>query len=182
MGYAVQFYDALLEKSRKTNIEMYSDTTNWTKTMKEWITEIIKILNPDSETSFEYYRIDVIGWTQLKNTSKYDYLKNKCDIAGMNFHLWNLEFAIEHENEHEKWIDEVCKLAYIKCPLRIIISYGTENAEDKIQITKMILKELNAFDNNQQEFAIILGNRVDKFKENDHNPCGYRLYIIKNDI
>ena len=62
------------------------------------------------------------------------------------------------------------------------ISYGTENAEDKIQITKMILKELNAFDNNQQEFAIILGNRVDKFKENDHNPCGYRLYIIKNDI
>jgi hypothetical protein len=63
------------------------------------------------ETSKEYYRIDLTGWRQLRE-------KIKADIPGggsydFQPYLWDLEVAIEHENNDKLWMDEVIKLSHI---------------------------------------------------------------------
>jgi hypothetical protein len=37
--------------------------------------------------------------------------------------LWNLEVAIEHENESGRWYDEFVKLSHISCGLKVLITY-----------------------------------------------------------
>ncbi len=184
MGYAEKFYKQLVEISRTSNSEMYSDQSAWTKFIKQCIQDIFKCLENQIEVSFEYYRIDAIGWIQLKNDNEYKDMANNCSDINMDFHLWKLYFAAEFENNSQKWIDEVCKLAYINCPLRVIVSYGKEKAYEKVTLVKKILKELNAFTNEQQEFAIILGEHKDNYGKDADNPCGYELYTLyqKKDI
>ena len=97
-------------------------------------------------------------------------LYNKCKKVNLNPHLWDLQAAVEHENNPKAWLDEVCKLAYIRCPLRIVIGYGTENAENKLSIANEILKDTKAFTDSDQEFAIILGERT-------NNPCGFHCWV-----
>lgn len=46
---------------------------------------------------------------------------------------------------------------YIKCQLRVVISYGLENIEEKIEVVKQILENTGAFTNDTQEFLIVIG-------------------------
>ncbi len=77
-------------------------------------------------------------------------------------HLWELDAAVEYEYNGDCWLDEVCKLAYIRCPLRVVISYGLENAEDKIKLAKAILDKTDAFTDDDQEFVGIENKKVEK--------------------
>ena len=77
--------------------------------------------------SNEYYRIDVIGY---KNGLKND-LKEKGKELKLTPYCWEFRYAIEHENNIGEWIDEAIKLAYIKCPYKIIIGYNRPVDEEK---------------------------------------------------
>lgn len=174
---AEEFYKRLIMKTLTLSKEAYKDDKKWTNTIvKEIILPLISAYKVDGkqiETSTEYYRIDVTGWTQRRNE-----IENECKAINMESHLWDLQIAIEHENKQFSWYDETCKLSYIKCPLRIVIGYGKENIEQKIKIAAHILKTTNAFTGTQQEFAIILGEHACSFGENPNNPCGYSMWVF----
>ena len=182
---AERFYHELVQKtaeSENCNKEKYGEPSQWTQA----ITKIIQTILSDNlsevssdsgteiGTSKEYYRIDVTSWIQQK-----DSIREACKKVEMDPHLWQLQTAVEHENESEKWFDEVCKLSFIRCPLRVVIGYGIENADEKINIVKDILHRTNAFTDADQEFVVILGVQKDRYPENSSNPCGYRLWVLK---
>lgn len=165
------FYRELVNKTLSSELGEYQKSKTWTRTMLEKVIKSI-LQNYSLKTEKEYFRIDMIGWTQKKTQ-----LHNKCKKVNLNSHLWDLQAAVEHENNSKAWLDEVCKLAYIRCPLRIVIGYGTENAEDKLSIANEILKDTKAFTDSDQEFAIILGERTDNFGKAKNNPCGFHCWV-----
>lgn len=73
------------------------------------------------ETSNEYYRIDLIGYR--KGTINDSFVQRGKEL-GLIPYCWGFDYAIEHENARGKWIDEAIKLAYINCPMRVIIGYN----------------------------------------------------------
>ena len=93
------------------------------------------------ETSREYYRIDLIAWTQLKHRG---YLLKDRDFEN---YLWDLEVAVEHENNDKSWMDEVVKLMHINCPLRIVIGYLPleENKQIYISALNTEIKKVKTF-------------------------------------
>lgn len=180
---AKDFYHSLVICTCGAKHFEYKEPTKWTNYITDQIISILSSNNSvvetkDSETSTskEYYRIDVTSWIQQKER-----IETECNNVGMSPHLWQLKTAVEHENNMKEWLDEVCKLAFIRCPLRIVIGYGIDNADSKIEIVKKILCETQAFTDENQEFAVILGFREDEFKEGGSNPCGYRMWVLKRD-
>ncbi len=151
------------------------------------------------KTQKEYYRIDLIGWTQrkdkLKDSEKFEQAKN------FNLHMWDLNIAIEHENSSKDWLDEVVKLLYINCPRRLVIGYVNYNkktrdieANDKLYLD-CVLECLNSLDKDgtkmfikkDDQFGILLGNAgyddigLDKNQTEEYykKVINYRLYFIK---
>ena len=180
---AKDFFHALVNYTCGAKHVEYKNPTDWTKYITDQIISILSSSNSvvetkDSETSTskEYYRIDVTSWIQQK-----EQIETECNSVEMIPHLWQLKTAVEHENKVKDWLDEVCKLAFIRCPLRIVIGYGIENADSKIEIVKKILCETQAFTDDNQEFAVILGYHEDEFQECVSNPCGYRMWVLKRD-
>ena len=164
MSYAERFYDEL-QSEFKAKMEVseskYTNSTNWTTEVKPIIDRILKNMVNDThvdeiEVNREYYRIDHIGWKQHKN-------ELSTRETGLTPYLWELLFAVEHENDSSDWLDEVCKLAFIRCPLRVVIGYDTSNAATKFEVAKDILAQNQAFTDGDQEFLIILGPSEDEY-------------------
>ena len=158
MSYAERFYDELQSKFKAKMEEsesQYTNSTSWTNAIKPIIEEILTDLDKSTnvgeiEVNREYYRIDYIGWKQRKK-------ELSTRETGLKPYLWELLFAVEHENDSRDWLDEVCKLAFIRCPLRVVIGYDTSNAATKFEVAKDILAKTKAFTGEDQEFLIILG-------------------------
>lgn len=183
----------LSEKGQDALANIYKSNTEWTKLMlgdkhkrdipgaltnsesKGILSQVLKEIDSNIKTEKEYYRIDLIGWKEnaCKSTLK-DHIKESA-AEKMVSSLWNLEVAVEHENNENLWYDEVCKLAYVRCPLRVVISYKKNTSEEstkkKIEFAKYILNETNAFTNETEEFLIILGS----------SPTDFESYIIKKE-
>ncbi|HTE43134.1 MAG TPA: hypothetical protein VK629_20090 [Steroidobacteraceae bacterium] len=66
----------------------------------------------ENEFSSEFYRVDYCCYS-------FEMLKE-----GMV--TWDLELAIEHENNGRSWHEEWIKLASFNCGLRVVISYAHE--------------------------------------------------------
>ena len=128
------------------------------------------------ETSREYYRIDLTAWTQLKQCG---YLLKDRDFEN---YLWDLEVAVEHENNDKSWMDEVVKLMHINCPLRIVIGYLPleENKQIYISALNVEIKKVKTYDNMKNgEFLLIIGDS--KCKNDKEKFCHYTPYIFKDD-
>ena len=173
MKNAVAFFQMLVAECREVSGKVYCDDREWTKFMKQCVENVISGLKKGIHVQYEYYRIDCIGWTQRK-----DEINAQCEAVHMRPHLWELDAAVEYENNGDCWLDEVCKLAYIRCPLRVVISYGLENAKDNIKLAKAILDKTDAFTDDDQEFLIILGHHANEFQKNQVNPCGFQGWRI----
>ena len=132
------------------------------------------------ETSKEYYRIDLTGWSQLRDKIKADIPRN--ESYDFQPYLWDLEVAIEHENNDKLWMDEVIKLSHIACELRIVIGYVPVELKDEHikyldYVSNAINNNLKARDNMNNDFLIILG---DTKLKNGNKKCNYTPYIWKN--
>ena len=135
-------------------IDAYTQNTAFTCFIIQRINEIIA--SKCYEHLNEYYRIDAIGfkpkWKQLDENSM------------LHPHLWDLEVAVEHENDPKDWLDEVIKLAHICCPLRVVIGYvpteqRTHGDEERLTYAAAALQKLKCKENMKTgEFLIILGN------------------------
>lgn len=126
----------------------------------------------------EYYRIDLVTWQHIIIDIEKE--------SKINLYNWKLDIAIEHENNWQEWIDEVIKLLYINCPVRIVIGYNEETGRDEedrkalsdlSKILNYLYKEEKIkFLEPNQKFGIILGNGHTKSKAKD---ADYRLYKIR---
>ena len=172
----------------KKVIEVYKNFHDFTRCI---INEIDKMIQNDFnlKCNKEYYKIDVVGWTQGKNDEANQYLKEKAESSNLSFYYWDLNVVIEHENNKKEWLDELVKLYYIKCPLKIIITYNycdnrDQNSkfsdEGKVNIAKDILLQLNKNKNLDEEYLIIFGN-AEGFNSmtNEYSNFDYRGYVIK---
>ena len=146
-----------------------------------------------SGCSYEYYRIDVLGWEQLKSS-----VEVICKEVEMTPYLWDLRIAFEHENESTDWFDEVIKLLYIDSPLKVVVGYNDynkrfidenkESDKSKLDALCLILSKLNRIKDllSKNEFLIILGNCGDGFAEKEGAEYfgykGYRLYIEEGKV
>lgn len=111
----------------------------------------------------EYYNIDCPGWSKINTEDCEKVEKFSC-------YCWSLDFAIEHENKYKEWMDEVIKLLFINCPLRIVIGYNNreihKDRSDELQLNlvmKSIKKIIDKYEGTRtfisknDEFGIILG-------------------------
>ena len=194
---AENFYECFKESLKQSNdvtYENYQNNSSWTAVMlgekrlgekrigekrrgeaEGILSDVIKKFEGEGiQTEKEYYRVDIIGYKNRKNELikliDSEECKDELRKGNLSPFLWDLLVAVEHENDRKKWLDEVCKLSYIRCPLRVVITYGW-NGKDEIpkgiEIAKKILKETKAFvPDSNQEFLIIMGCSSNSFKEN----------------
>ena len=153
--------------------------TPFTKKIKEVIANAIKYRKPSDEfiVQPEYYNIDLTEWEQKKGKPKEKlFVENGLEGYGFEKYAWNFDIAVEHENDKNLWMDEVIKLAYIFCYLRVVIGYFPyiEEADKKIEMQQKYLdaisetiKTLKCRENMKHGgFMVILGDVVVKETEN----------------
>ena len=150
--------------------------------LKRIICELIESYGLTSE--FEYYRIDAIGYETVTN----DELKSECDKQGLNYHLWKLMIAVEHENDPNDWLDELIKLTHVMSPLKVIIAYSAFNDRDagdkeKLQLAAKMIEATEAFVENDDGYLVILGNcKSSNDPKNDYDSFDYRGYLYNPGI
>ena len=84
----------------------YGNTSKFTTAITEEINQLIQCMGFKSQN--EYYRIDAIGWKHHN-----DEAKSEAEDIELNWHQWDLEIAVEHENDLADWTDELTKLIQI---------------------------------------------------------------------
>ena len=126
----------------------------------------------------EYFRIDTTGWVSNRITE----LEEAVNKRKLNYHCWDLKIAVEHENDKNDWIDEIVKLAHIRCPLKIVIGYNNcderENECETLlnQLALPVLNRIDAFGSNEpDEFLVIFGNV--KHNGISYDCADYRGYL-----
>lgn len=174
-----RFSECLVEKQGKAE-NAWKYNKDYTEFIIGMMEEIIGKEGAGFETSKEYYRIDLTGWSQLREKIKADIPSN----GNYDFqpYLWDLEVAIEHENNDKLWMDEVIKLSHIVCKLRVVIGYMPIELKDTQMdylnyVSNAINNNLKVRGNMNNDFLIILGDS--KLKKGD-KKCNYTPYIWKN--
>lgn len=104
-----QVYSAKLNEIKYNAYSDYRGDGSWTPRAIGAAKAACKEFGLD--TSEEYYRVDLIGWTQQRDKTD----KN-------TLYKWQLNIAYEHENS-KRWDDELCKLCYVAADLRVISAY-----------------------------------------------------------
>ena len=146
--------------------------------------------------SNEYYRLDVSGWKQFKQEAE-----DICKKVNMNPYLWDLQIAFEHENKKKDWFDEVIKLLYVNCKLKVVVGYNDYknrdnhdySDENKLDALCEILKklprinELLSDENGENNtLLVIIGNCGSGYEELDCKEYfgyrGYQIYLEGIDV
>lgn len=183
---AETFFKNFCESMQEIGLGDYKSSTKLTKKlMADKDTGVIsKILKKNGlEISKEYFRIDVSGWV-----NRWAEIDEQAKALDLKSHLWDLKVAVEHENDKKDWLDEVVKLAHIRCPLKIVIGYnacdrrnetdGAGNDMEKLRFCAEVLQKTRAFDQNGTEtYLIILGNAKGK-EQSSYDTFDYRGYVF----
>lgn len=131
-------------------------------------------------TEFEYYRIDIIAYDDKRRAEAKEIAKS-LGLTENEFspYLWDLEIALEHENNKKEWLDEVIKLSHINCPLRVVVGYADKENEEKCitLASKVLQRKIGDNAPNDQEFMLILGKSGISSSEVNENT--YKAYIYK---
>lgn len=153
----------------------YHNNTQWTKIVlgKGGIVNQI-FQKHELEFSKEYYRIDAIGWKKDDDKEDYKIFKAECEQVKLKAVMWSLEVAVEHENSDTNWLEEICKLAYINCPLRVVIGYSMNknNNDERAETVKKKLQNKHAI-NAGQEYLLMLGTA------GKNSEPEYKSYLFK---
>ena len=191
---AINFYNEFIDCIKKG----VDNNGDWVESKERYYDKFTNYINKElmpkkcfpkfsSDFSNEYYRFDVSSWEQLKSR-----IEDICKEVNMNPHLWDLRIAFEHENNPKDWFDEVIKLLYIDCPLKVVVGYNKyetrfinnkESDKSKLNALCLILSKLNRIKDllSKNEFLIILGNCGSGFEEKQGTEYfgykGYKLYI-----
>lgn len=164
----------------RTLYEVYTcDEPGFTKIVNKTLIHSI-IQKAGLTPQHEYLRIDTVGWR-----GRYTELEEqRSKEVRLNRHLWDLEIAVEHENNKKDWLDELVKLIHIRCPLKVVIGYNHCDERDTGELEKLAyaaecMNMLKAFGSDcGEEYLIIIGNGEpgDKSK-GGYTSFDYRGYL-----
>lgn len=116
---------------------------------------------------------------------------NRNKKTNLNLYRWDLEIAVEHENNDADWINELVKLLHIRCPLKVVISYnrydqrdkGEQSDSNKLECAARCMKDIKCFkdsvDAAKEEYLIILGNCGGK---ENYDSFDYRGYLYNHKL
>ena len=183
---SIIFYHHFIENIKaffdESGKEAYYNAGKWTHIITKnscglsLIDKTLLEVFPDSSIANEYYRIDNCVYESVNEGYKKD--------GEFNFHQWRLLAAVEHENAWNDWSDELVKLAYIQCPLRVVISYGDYNPEkdeylDALYHANKVAEAINLkrYIHDDEEFMLIFGPRTTSIKNNRDISQLYQAYI-----
>ncbi|MBQ8642478.1 MAG: hypothetical protein IJ480_09710 [Clostridia bacterium] len=126
----------------------------------------------------EYFRIDAVGWV-----SRWQEIAAEAASVGLRPHLWDLQIAVEHENDRTDWTDELIKLMHIRCPLKVIIGYNHCDCREAPETEKLAaaarwMQRIRALPQEDEEYLILLGNCAAKYDRTiRYTSFGYRGYL-----
>lgn len=100
--------------------KIYQNASRWTEIVMNGVEQAIWDRS-DLKTEREYYRVDLIGYEPT--TMDYD---GKFRQVELYPYSWNLMLAFEHENSRKSWLDEVNKLAHLRCRLKVVVGYSRD--------------------------------------------------------
>lgn len=215
MGYAEEFWTKFQKNIADEIVKdanfmgVYKTRGKYTRKMNHKtygiISRTIKAIDSSMEIQKEYLRVDVTAWKSAldaKADPQTDALEKDFQKCGMNPHLWNLCFAVEHENDHEDWMDEVLKLVHLRCPLKIVIGYVPFDQRDddrqgdiaRLHLAAECLEWTDAYkrqpdtyfyngdkeNGSHEEFLVILGNCWNG-KNSDYDSPNYKGYLFDNE-
>jgi hypothetical protein len=118
-------------------LQSYKGAESWTMLSEKIAKEIIynlysnQDIHPKWRVQKEYFKVDFIGYA-----TNWDGPDNNIERQ----HDWELKVAYEHENDRNKWHDELCKLCYIVADLRVLVSYHDFTKEP---IKDVLQKKIN---------------------------------------
>ena len=172
------FFTRFSDQVSQIPMDVYKhDATGFTKQVTAVVNEIIKKM--DCLVQNEYYRIDASGWTDKKQS-----IQVEANLVGLNAHLWDLQIAVEHENDVRDWTDELIKLVHIRCPLKVLIGYNYCDQRGALEQQRLAcaaawMQQVKAFDAHaQEEYLIILGNAAARDANCDYKSFDYRGYLF----
>ena len=157
-------------------MKAWNNTRDFTNRMMEKLEKLV-LAEPGMKTEREYFRIDLVGYKKRESAETLYHNLQK--------YSWDLEVAVEHENDYRLWVDEVVKLAHIVCPLRVVIGYLPKNSEKyphEVVLKKVVenLKEVKAWESSSKtgDFMIIIG---DCKVSSESERCVYSPYLYNYD-
>lgn len=133
----------------------------------------------------EYFRIDTIGYQHRYTEIPEEEVK----AIGLKPHFWDLMVAVEHENSKSDWMDEVIKLAHIRCPLKIVVVYNycderSKGDLEKLNFVAKWMMKVSAYDaDSKEEFLAIIGNAAPKDNSKPlYDRFDYRGYLFNKHL
>ncbi len=158
-----------------------------------WITQTLCNILQDADIRYncEYYRIDIYGWNPVLKT-EVPVLNELTKNQNLGFHCWKPVIAIEHENNWAEWTDELVKLTYVRCPLKVIIAYNhntdlTTHKRDDSKLLEVATKTLQHsayYGEDKDDYLLIFGTSgqaIEYFKSNEANKYEYRGYLYNKE-
>lgn len=164
--------------------QAYLNCDNYTDLINHYIVpDILKAYG--MSVSHEYYRIDVCGWHEEHD----NVLKNEFKKTNMIWHSWKLDM-FEHENFFRNWNDELNKLLFINCPLKVVVGYNDVDKRydeimgdsHKLDLISKVISSLKV--EVTGEFMVILGNRGKglDLSQGIKNYFGYKAYLYDSNL
>ena len=134
-------------------VKAWNNTRDFTNCMIEKLEKLV-LAEPGMKTEREYFRIDLVGYKKRESAEML--------YRNLQKYSWDLEVAVEHENDYRLWVDEVVKLAHVVCPLRVVIGYLPKSYSHTDVLNEVLdnLKEVKAWEASSAsgDFLIIIGD------------------------
>lgn len=162
---------------------LWNDATAFTARMLEKLEKVIS--EKDCKTEREYFRIDLISYRSRLQPQPSATVGEDCLIGGLKRYSWDLLTAVEHENDHRLWMDEVVKLAHVASPLRVVIGYIPLSMKEmhEAYLTKVAeaLEGIEAWrcTKDYGEFLIIIGD-CKLSRDDEDGRCVYTPYVFQD--
>ena len=182
---AKEFYEAFVGALKAEEaLGQYKSSPEWTAVLSRVINEKVLSKIFDLKTNKEYFRIDSIGWkghpdwTGGKDSfKKYD----KTSSLQLNEYYWNLEVAVEYENNYRDWTNEFIKLCHVKCGLKVVIGYAPHDQRgkdmEKLELIAGHMRNLKYGRlGKDEQFLVILGNCKKEVYES-FEDIDFRAYV-----
>jgi len=97
-------------KFLNTARECWRNRADFTNIIIPRISKILEGVGFSHRHQYEYYKIDLIGWQDLKQKAP---VPPKIKGYRIKEHFWQLGVAVEHENDQTDWTDELVKLMHM---------------------------------------------------------------------
>ena len=162
----------VLSEIKSNGIENYKDDTLWTDFMLGNENMIFKAFEDPDFDIYEYKREGTYSKDRLyfqKELNKIDasVWSSTHDREKLNefttSRIWRFEAIIEHENNGQRWLEEMQKICSINAPKKLLITYGRTTEGYGKKLLNIATEIAHNISNSvTDEFIIMFGYTIDE--------------------